>query len=962
MPHVVLVQPNVSFSASLRAALDHIAERVTVVDSVDFVESVCLEHPARLVMVDGLTVRSSGTSLITKLKALPTPPSVCAVIDEDKATSLLTALEAGADGFVSQDASTEQIVTRLQLVLEHPETIPGKMPFQSREFELDSAWESAVRTLVLSCDEIDSLEHQLHDLKKLFHEQKVQRESAERSLRDSEAIYHSLVESMPVSLFRKNLDGEFTYANKPFCQELGVPVADIIGKTDFNFFPRDLAEKYRSNDAEVIKSGRVFEDVEGHTTPDGKQMFVHVLKVPVINGDGEAIGVQAVFWDVTDRKRTEKQLEAAKIAAEDANRAKSDFLANMSHEIRTPMNAIMGMTELVLGTSLTDEQQEHLQIVKNSSEALLDLIDDILDFSKIEAGKLDLEAKPFSIRDRLGDTMRSLALRAHQKNLELVYRVDSEVPAWLIGDPHRLRQIIINLVGNAIKFTEKGEVLLEVDIVEIDCDMVDLHFVVSDTGIGISQEKQERIFQAFEQADTSMTRRFGGTGLGLAISSRLVNLMDGDIRVESVEGLGSKFHFSGKFPIAMDQGTPEVPEPNYVDGIHLLIVDDNHTNRKILEEMVTNWGMDCQTAECADDAFQLLENAHDANDPFTALITDVNMPEVDGFELVARVKRDDRFNQIPILMLTSADRPGDVDRCQRLGVNRHMIKPVKQSELLQTIESTVGILVHSPSTDIDDDTPLEIKSLRILLAEDSRTNQLLAVALLSKEGHAVTVAETGLEALDMSSKEPFDVILMDVQMPEMDGLEATRQIREREQTTGKHLPIIAMTAHAMKGDRELCLESGMDGYLSKPIRTQEFFGLLNSLSKRLSATAAGLESGETMNVELNWKTALNNAGGHRDILEAVIESILEETPLQMQALAAALDAEDYATARRAVHTVKGNLRPLALESETELAEELEKVCENNNTSGSARVMKQDLEAALKPVLELLSQGIPDTIS
>jgi len=882
--------------------------------------------PPTLILLD---IHPQDSDILHQVRSLWNPtPRICLLIDAPIAHGIRLAREWNMDGFLSRDELPDVAANRLRAMLD------------ANASNSDSALRQAI-------SEVERLERKLADLSSRFDEQSAQRAFAERNLRDTEAIYHSLVESLPINLFRKDRDGHFTFANKLFCNELGVSQSELIGKTDFDFFPHEDATKYRANDAAVIEQGKPFEDVEEHRTPDGKELFVHVLKVPFFDSDGNPIGVQAVYWDVTARIMAERQMEHARQAAEHANQAKSDFLANMSHEIRTPMNAIMGMTELVLSSELTMDQREHLEIVQGASDSLLALIDDILDFSKIEAGKLDLESTPFSLGERLGDTMKTLALRAHQKNLELAFRIAKDVPRVVVGDSHRIRQIIVNLVGNAIKFTEQGEVVLDVSLVEAEDTEVKLHFVVADTGIGISAKQQKTIFQAFEQADTSMTRRFGGTGLGLAISSRLVQLMGGRLWVESEQGVGSQFHFELTLPLGDEADEVAPVNPVHVRGARALVIDDNETNRRILEEMTTNWGMFTTSAESANIALEIIEEAFDRGEPFSIVITDASMPEVDGFQLVEKLRSDSRFTNVPVLMLTSADRPGDIQRCQTLGIKRRMIKPVKQSELLQTIESTLGSWSQRQSDITDEVVDDKLEPLRILLAEDSRTNQLLAVALLTKAGHSVDLVETGREAVEQTAKNNYDVVLMDIQMPEMDGLEATRAIRKRESVTKQHIPIVAMTAHAMKGDEERCLANGMDGYLSKPIKTKEFFATLRSLGK----AAGEVQVCET--IEIDWKVALHNVGGHEDILEAVINSILLETPQSLENLRVCVDQHDYIEAKRHVHTIRGNLRPFELKRITDLGKRIEQLCGADDPDAEVPGLLPELADRLNEVLAAL---------
>jgi PAS domain S-box-containing protein len=523
--------------------------------------------------------------------------------------------------------------------------------------------------------------------------------------------------------------------------------------------------------------------------------------------------VLGIAIDVTERKELEEDLRKAKDTAEAATRAKSSFLANMSHEIRTPMNAVIGMTSLVLETELNDLQRTYLNIVQDSAESLLTLINDILDFSKIEANQLELDLAVFQLRDVLGDAMKTLAHRVKGKDLELACRVAPSVPEYIKGDPYRLRQVVTNLVANAIKFTNQGEVVLDVSEEPSTEGGPHLHFSVRDTGIGIPADKQHLLFSAFSQVDSSTTRRYGGTGLGLAITARLVRLMGGDVWVESEPGKGSTFHFTAQFCRA-----PQISlEPREsLKDVRVLIVDDNATNRLILCEMLSKWEMRPNGVESAEAALQELRRAEQSHEPYNLVLSDVHMPEVDGFELVSQIRGDDRLRSTVIMMLSSGASPEDAARCRNLGAAAHLMKPIKQSELYQTIAVAIGnsVKLALPTTD----APIvAIRPLRILLAEDSYTNQRLAVSVLTKWGHTVSIANNGRDAVNTWEREPFDLVLMDVQMPELDGYEATAIIREMETRSGRHTPIIAMTANAMKGDREECLAAGMDDYVTKPI-------------------------------------------------------------------------------------------------------------------------------------------------
>jgi two-component system sensor histidine kinase/response regulator len=783
-------------------------------------------------------------------------------------------------------------------------------------------------------------------------------------------LLHTLMDNLPNSIYFKDVQSRFLRISKAKAARSGLhDPAEAVGKTDFDFFTPDDARSAFADEKEVMQTGQpILAKEERHVWPDGAESWVATTKLPLHDKQGRIIGTFGISHDVTELKRVEQALREAKEAAEAASRAKSDFLANMSHEIRTPMNAIIGMTELVLDTQLTASQHEYLKMVRDSGDSLLALIDDILDFSKIEAGKLELNSAAFALRESLGDMMKPLGLRAHGKALELACHIHPDVPDALLGDVNRLRQIVVNLVGNAIKFTERGEVLLDVSSEssseEQVADVVELRFSVRDTGIGIPKSKLAAIFEAFEQADASMTRRYGGTGLGLAISSRLVELMGGRIWVESRIGRGSEFNFVARFQCASSVA-PARTQAVVVADTPVLVVDDNTTNRQILEEILGNWGMRPTTVPSAATAMKSLIRAHKEGQPFRLLLTDVNMPDVDGFTLAEQIRRTSELAETPIIALTSGDRAGDLDRCDELSIAAHLMKPVKQSELFDAIVAALGVNTpdHEPTVPEVALPAGKIPSQRILLAEDSVVNQKLAVGLLQRNGHTVVVANNGKQAAEIASTQEFDLILMDVQMPELDGMEATALIRAQQQQTGKRVPIVAMTAHAMKGDRDRCLAAGMDDYLSKPIRAKQLFEKIAEVLSAAQAVPADMtettdavcdEIPATLPAEetVDWTLALHGVNGDEALLRDVVEEVLKEAPKLIASMHKALEEQDAKTFQRAAHTMKSSMRYVGCRAASQSASELEEMGKTANLS-LAPAEVAALEAQLKSLMPAL---------
>jgi len=895
---------------------------------------------------------------------------------------------------------------------------------------------------------------------------------------EAEHRYQSLLESLPMSVFQKDLEGRFVFVNGRLCETLQRPVDEIIGRRDVDFHPAEVAAKFVRDDRHVIETGEMLEDVEEHVGPDGKQRYIHTLKAPMRRLDGTIIGVQGMFWDVSDRKRVEDELLAtaertrkivdnardafiamdekgciidwnpqaettfgynreeaigqpavdliipaswkqtynqgideyvktgsgsminrrvdivamrrggqkfpaelivtpvrmgeavvfniflhditqrkkyeeelhlAKEAAETANRAKSIFLANMSHEIRTPMNAIIGMTELLLDSELTASQRDYLKMVQESADSLMGVINDILDFSKVEAGRLEFEEVEFDLRDQLGDTIKALGHRAHRKGLELVCHVEPAVSTIVRGDPNRVRQVVMNLVSNAVKFTSKGEIVVRVSR-ESQLDESELLRVsVSDTGIGIPREKREHIFEAFEQADSSTTRKFGGSGLGLAIASRLVEQMGGRIWLESEIGRGSTFHFT----LLLGRVEAGDVEPSYdrLKDTRVLVVDDNATCRDVLVEMLGNWRIQSKSVAHAEDALAAIERAEARGAPYNMVLADSGMPGMSGFELADQMRG--RENDAPkvIMMLTACDRTGGVSRCESLGLSAYLMKPVKQSELFDAIMLTVGEDDASRPKKRRPRKSSPVRGLRVLLTEDSLVNQKLAIGMLEREGHTVAVANNGKEAVAAVESDRFDVVLMDVQMPEMDGLEATRAIRESEQLTGEHVPIIAMTAHAMKGDRERCLEAGMDEYVAKPVRMRELGDAIEKVIRNRAENVHQKVSRADDSV-IDWARPLEAVDGDHHLLREVAHAFIEDCSQNLEIIRAAIGRAESDRVRHAARKLKGTLDYLGASQAAERAGQVAS-CDGKPNSANLNELDEAMGNVLSEVARYL---------
>lgn len=767
-------------------------------------------------------------------------------------------------------------------------------------------------------------------------------------------------------------DGRFLRVNRVLGDLVGYSETELLASTfQAITHPADLGADVEHLQKALRGEINTYQMEKRYLHKNGQTVWVLLSVSLVRDAAGDPVHFVSQIQDITARKRGEEALRSATAAAEAASRAKSEFLANMSHEIRTPMNGILGMTDLILETDLSPEQRESIGLVKSSADALLTVINDILDFSKIEAGKLDLDPLPFSVRDTVGDMLKTLAVRAHAKGLELACDIHRDVPDLLTGDSHRLRQVLTNLVGNAIKFTESGEVVVRCQRVIEPGTTIRLQFCVADTGIGIAPDKLRAVFEPFTQADGSTTRKYGGTGLGLTICQRLVELMGGRIWAESEPGKGSTFFFEVCLERASGSFERTIEAPVELKGIAVLIVDDNATNRRVLAETIRHWGGRPTCAGSGPEALDELRWAAGNGTPFPLVLLDGMMPEFDGFMVAERIAQEPALAGTAVLMLTSADRQGDAARCRGLGVAAYLVKPVKPAELNRAIAAalrspTVGGGTAKPAVPAPRTVPSgsPSRSLRVLVAEDNLVNQRVIIRLLEKYGHTVTVTGDGAQAVAAIQRDPFDIVLMDVQMPEMDGFEATQAIRLREAGTGQRTPIVAMTAHAMKGDRERCLAAGMDDYVSKPVQRAELLRVL-SWAAGMGGAASTTETPQPVATPgprpeqelppaLDRVSALERLGGDEELFAEVASVFLSDAPKLMAELSKAVASGDAPTVQRAAHGLKGAAGYVGGKLTSDAAAVLEKIGASANLKQAPAALDQ-LNAEVSRLTSKLAQ-------
>jgi CheY-like chemotaxis protein len=979
MSEILLVEDSRTQAATFRRLLEGAGYTVRHAPSAEQAFELCLQATPDLVLLDQYLGDKSGLEVCQRIKGdinLQVIP-ILVLTASQKEQDHIAALNAGADQFLSKDSSREDLLAVIQGLLK------SALPVGPIESDADAKDTFLRGARILA---IDDSRTYLAELSKKLTANGFQVTTATSGAEGLTQLEQGAFHIAVVDVVMPEMDGfEVCRRARQWGGKNGKQLGLLIlsgqenrevllralesGADDFVSKAQDM-EVILAHIKSLVRRVRMMRHIQAINEKTYRQDIAlreaewrgQQAEERAKNAETRSALYEELETIATELKRSKQELEVAKNAAEAANRAKSEFLANMSHEIRTPMNGIIGMTELLLNTKITQGQRDYLHMVKDSADSLLRLLNDILDFSKIEAGKLALEAIDFYLRECVGDTVQTLAVRAAEKGLELALEVAPAVPEALIGDPGRLRQILVNLVGNAIKFTTTGEVLVEVAQDSLKDSRVCLHFAVRDTGVGIAVEKQQVIFEEFSQADNSTSRRFGGTGLGLAISSQLVTMMEGRIWVESEVGKGSTFHFTAIFDLQKE--TTSKPEVLPILGdMPVMVVDDNATNRRILQDMLAGWKIRMVAVESGAAGLVELERAAQVGKPFGLILLDYMMPGMTGLEFAERVRARPEYCECAIIMLSSARPPDVINRCLQLDIGCWLQKPVKQSDLLNALRT---VFQKIPADNLPQDQtisrrPDHVPALHILLAEDGVVNQQVAMGFLEMRGHQVVVASTGKEALAALEKQPFDVVLMDVHMPELDGIEAAMAIRAKEQTTGQHLPIIALTASAMKGDRERCLAAGMDGYVSKPFSAQELFEAVERrVTVALASNTPGLPTPPKPSVAidskdltdvLDWEAAKKRLHGRA---ESLAQIFLQEAPKLMTDIQAAIANGEADQLHRAAHTLKGSADIFAAKSVVQAAWEIECMGRDGQME-KAKAACEDLDRKIKQLMTALQK-------